>query len=283
MSTAKPFLKWVGGKTQLLPTLLPLIQSQLTPKSAYHEPFVGGGAVSFGLKANGFNGPMYLSDANADLVNAYACVAGSVELLIEKLLHLSEKNSEAFYYEVRAFSNPLATIGSHWDAPFWRAARFIYLNKTCFNGLTRYNRKGEFNVPWGKYKSPTICDGENLRACSAALERATVECQDFTVVLQNARAGDVAYLDPPYVPVSKTSSFTGYSKDGFTTLDQAKLEDACRKLDRLGAKFVLSNSDCEETRGLYHKWNVQGVQARRNVNSVGSKRGAVGEIVVTNF
>ena len=157
------------------------------------------------------------------------------------------------------------------------------MNKTCFNGLYRVNKAGHFNVPWGKYVNPTICDAENLRACSKSLEGASIDSRDFRFVLEEVKRGDVVYLDPPYVPMSKTSNFTGYSKDGFTGVDQAALEHVCKKLDERGVRFVLSNADCAETRELYRKWNVQSVQARRNVNSKGGKRGPVGELVVTNF
>ena len=275
---ARPFIKMVGGKTQLLPVLLPILLGELEkapPKAAYHEPFLGGAAVFFGLRAAGFAGPAYLSDVNGDLINVYACVGGIPDKVAQQLNDWKGMLSEGDYYHMRRRNTG--------DNLLFAAARFIYLNKTCFNGLCRYNRKGEFNVPWGKYENPTIYDAENLRACCVALERATVERQDFTIVTQNAHSGDVAYLDPPYVPVNKTSSFTSYSKDGFTSLDQAKLEDTCRKLDRLGAKFVLSNSDCEETRRLYQAWNIREVTARRNVNSKGGRRGPVGELVVTNF
>ena len=274
----RPWAKWVGGKAQLLPVLLPILLSELekNPNAKYHEPFLGGGAVFFGLRAAGFNGEAVLSDANGDLIATYAQIAVDVEPLIAGLQACAALHTEEWYYSVRAKAP---------EDRLSRAIRFIYLNKTCFNGLYRVNGKtGQFNVPIGSFKAPpTICDAENLRACSAALERATVECQDFTIVTQNARSGDVVYMDPPYVPVSKTSNFVGYSKGGFTSKDQAALEHECTKLDRMGVRWILSNADCEETRGLYRKWNIQSVQARRNVNSKGGKRGPVGEIVVTNF
>jgi len=275
---ARPFVKWVGGKTQLLPTILPLIQSQLKKGSRYHEPFVGGGAVFFGLRAAGFKGKVYLSDTNRNLIASYQTVADDVERLIEGLASHEKANSELYFYEVRGMLNEKLGL-----TPLSRAGLFIYLNKTAFNGLHRTNKKGYFNVPWGKYKNPTICDAENLRACSLALEGAKIDSHGFQFALEQVKRGDVVYLDPPYVPVSKTANFVSYGKAGFTGADQAALEHVCKKLNERGCKFVLSNSDCEETRTLYRKWNVQSVQARRNVNSVGSKRGAVGELVVTNF
>jgi DNA adenine methylase len=280
---AKPFLKWAGGKAQLLPTLLPLIQGQLKQGSAYHEPFLGGGAVFFALRAAGFAGRACLSDVNVALVNAYIQVALFPERLIRELEIHAEVHSRDYFYAVREELNTLASLSL-----LARAAHFIYLNKTCFNGLYRVNAKtGTFNVPIGRFKSPpTICDAENIRACAAAIrsvESTAIQAAPFEVNLSAMRAGDVAYLDPPYVPVSKTSNFVGYGRDGFTSLDQAKLEHELTKLDRLGAKFVLSNADCEETRTLYRKWNVKSVEARRNVNSKGAKRGPVGELVVTNF
>jgi DNA adenine methylase len=280
---AKPFLKWAGGKTQLLPILLPLIQSQLKSGSAYHEPFLGGGAVFFALRSAGFHGKCVLSDANADLVNCYIEVARSTERLIRELEIHAGVHSRDYFYAVREeWNGPLPL------SPLARAAYFIYLNKTCFNGLYRVNAKtGAFNVPIGKFKSPpTICDAKNIRACAAAIggsEDTPIQAVPFEVNLSAVRPDDVVYIDPPYVPVSKTSNFTGYGKGGFTPLDQAKLEHELTKLHRAGCKFVLSNADCEETRTLYRKWNVKHVEARRNVNSKGGKRGPVGEVVVTNF
>jgi DNA adenine methylase len=279
--SARPFVKMVGGKTQLLPAILPLIQSQLEPGSTYHEPFLGGGAVFFALRSAGFAGKCVLSDSNMNLVGTYNLIADEdyVELLIAELRVHEKLNSEKYFYEKREQFN------TYFLTPLARAALFIYLNKTCFNGLHRVNGKtGHFNVPWGRYKDPTICDAENLRACSLALgKKVHMDSYDYTFVLERCMARDVVYLDPPYVPVSKTSNFVGYGKGGFTSLDQAKLEHELTKIDRLGAKFVLSNADCEETRTLYRKWNVQSVSARRNVNSKGKKRGPVGELVVTNF
>jgi DNA adenine methylase len=275
--SAKSFVKWAGGKAQLLPVILPLVQSQLKPGSAYHEPFLGGGAVFFALRSAGFAGRACLSDVNTNLICAYKHVADYPELLIHDLLVHKARNSEEYFYKAREQFNEYVIN------PMTRAALFIYLNKTAFNGLHRVNKAGHFNVPWGKYVNPAICDADNLRACSVALEKATIGSHDFRFVLEQVKKGDVAYLDPPYVPVSKTSNFVGYGRTGFTSLDQAKLEHELTKLDRLGAKFVLSNADCEETRTLYRKWNVQSVSARRNVNSKGAKRGPVGELVVTNF
>jgi DNA adenine methylase len=279
MVFAKPFLKWAGGKAQLLPVLRPLIHGELekTKSAAYHEPFLGGGAVFFALRAAGFTGRACLSDVNTNLICAYQHVADYPELLIHDLLVHKARNSEEYFYEVREQFNEYVLN------PMTRAAFFIYLNKTAFNGLHRVNRAGKFNVPWGKYANPAICDADNLRACSAALEKATIGSHDFRFVIEQVKKGDIAYLDPPYVPVSKTSNFVDYGKGGFTGADQAALEHVCKKLDERGCKFVLSNSDCDETRTLYRKWNVRTVLARRNVNSKGGKRGPVGELIVTNF
>lgn len=266
-----------GGKGQLLPTLLPLIQSQLKSGSVYHEPFLGGGAVFFALRSAGFTGKASLSDVNVNLICAYEHVADYPELLINDLLVHKARNSEKYFYEARDQYNEYVLT------PMTRAALFIYLNKTSFNGLHRVNKAGKFNVPWGKYANPAICDADNLRACSAALEKAQVVAHDFRFVLEQVKKGDVVYLDPPYVPVSKTANFVGYGKAGFTGTDQAELEHVCTKLDRVDVKWVLSNADCEKTRLLYHKWNVRLVQARRNVNSKGAKRGPVDELLVMNF
>lgn len=281
--SAKPFVKWVGGKAQLLPAILPLIQGQLKEGAAYHEPFLGGGAVFFELRAAGFTGRACLSDVNSDLVNTYIQVALFPERLIRELEIHAEVHSRDYFYAVREELNNLPSLSL-----LAKAAHFIYLNKTCFNGLYRVHSKtGAFNVPIGSFKSPpTICDAENIRACSAAIGSAqdtAIQAVPFEVSLSAVRAGDVAYLDPPYVPTSKTSNFVGYGKGGFTSLDQARLEHELTKLHRAGCKFVLSNADCEETRALYRKWSVRSVSARRNVNSKGKKRGPVGELVVTNF
>jgi DNA adenine methylase len=277
-TVARPFVKSVGGKTQLLHALLPILTSE--PFGRYHEPFMGGGAVFFALHAHGFLGEAFLSDTHLDLVDAYCAVATEPDRLISVLQRHKERNSEEYFYKVRRWKDHPDVRN---DTLLGRAARLIYLNKTCFNGLSRYNRSGEFNTPWGKYKSPNICDEENLRACSLALAHTSIDCKDFAGSPSRVMPGDLVYLDPPYVPVSKTSNFTSYGKDGFGPKDQERLAAEFSRLAELGARVVLSNADCEEARALYGAWNIRSVSARRNVNSKGSKRGKVGEVIVTNF
>jgi DNA adenine methylase len=278
VTEAKPPFKWVGGKRQLLHVLLPLLTSQ--PFDRYHEPFVGGGAVFFALRNLGFNGRAWLSDINKDLLDAYCAISDATEELISVLLEHTKHNSESYFYKVRKWKDYPEV---YFDTPLGRAARFVYLNRVCFNGLYRVNQSGEFNVPWGKYENPKICDEENLHACSVALKGAMIYCQDFSESLSRVASGDLCYLDPPYVPVSKTSNFTSYGKDGFSDKDQERLAAEFSRMDKLGARLVLSNADCSRVRELYASYNIHSTSARRNVNSVGSKRGKVGEVVVTNF
>ncbi len=269
----RPFLKWIGGKRQLLPTMLPIID-RIGSFDAYHEPFVGGGALYFALYGAGKIRHMAsLSDINPRLVETYRAVADNVDRVIELLEQHAELHSEGYFYRVRA-NVP--------DDPVERAARIIFLNKTCFNGLFRENRKGLFNAPFGFYKNPTICDKTTLRAASKALKRAALSCQSFSTIIDKAQPGDFVYFDPPYVPVSKTS-FTSYSKDGFTIQDQTELASVFAELAAHGVSVMLSNSDTPEVRALYSKFKIQTVMALRAVNCKGTSRGRVAEVLVTNF
>ena len=276
---AVPCLKWVGGKRQLLSELLPVLTS--APFHEYHEPFVGGGAVFFALRALGFSQPFHMADVNIDLAMTYEAVKSHLGPLLGELRFLasehtarSERAREVYFYAVRSVV-PAAMVH--------RAARMIYLNRLCFNGLWRTNTKGLFNVPYGRHVNPTICDEDNLRACSAALKDATITCGDFEVSLSRVQAGDLCYLYSPYVPVNKTSNFVSYGKDGFGPKDQERLAAEFARLTKLGARVVLSNADCDVVRRLYEGHNIRSVSARRNVNSDGAKRGKVGEVIVTNF
>lgn len=274
MTAARPLLKFVGGKGSLLPTLMPLLTK--APIAAYHEPFVGGGAVFFALRASGFVGPASLSDSNPDLIGAYQAVRDDVETLIMFLQAHAADHGEEHYYCVR---KSLKLFRSHTE----KAAAFIYLNRTCFNGLHRVNSRGEFNVPMGRYVNPTICDADNLRACSLALKGADLTTWDFAHALSFVKPGETVYLDPPYVPTSETADFTRYSKANFLATDQERLANVFRQLDEGGARLVLSNADHPEVRRLYRGFAFKRVQARRSINSDASKRGAVGELIVTNF
>ena len=283
---AKPCVKWAGGKTQLLPEL-----SKFYPAkgsfSGYHEPFVGGGAVFFDLASRGLleDVECHLSDDCGDLVCVYQVVRDNLKQLLGRLRKLEDghcKDPKSHYYAVRAESP---------TNPVDRAAHFIYLNKTCFNGLYRVNRQGKFNTPMGSYKNPTICDEDNLRACSEVLATARIHREDFGLCAKRLGQGDFVYFDPPYLPASKTARFTGYTRGSFGMDEHKRLVDVIRRADAAGAMVLLSSSDSPETRKLYEglfKGLFDGgvlmtsVQARRNINRDTSKRGTVGEIIVSN-
>lgn len=271
-SVARPFLKWAGGKTRLLGTLSALIPAQV---STYYEPFLGGGALFFHLAQQGRFKRAVLNDSNAELVNCYRVVRSSVDALIAQLGSLEV--SESAFLSIRAQKPPSLTAVE-------RAARFIYLNKTAFNGLYRVNRGGSFNVPWGRYEKPKVLDADNLRACSQVLEQFSVGLLegDFAAGIWNPGLGDVIYFDPPYVPVSETSSFTGYTKDGFSLEDQQRVATCARRLADLGALALVSNSDTPTVREMYAGLEVHVVQMRRSINSKADRRGPVNELVVIN-
>lgn len=271
----KPFLKWAGGKRQLLHELVPRTTEHLGP-GRYHEPFVGGGALFFELYGLGRLGRKhaYLSDTNPRLIETYGAVQHDVEAVIEHLRDHAANHSHDYYYEVRA------TVP---DTFATRAARIIYLNRTCFNGLFRENKRGEFNVPIGRYANPRICNEENLRAVSAALQRATVACESFDVVVRRAKPGDFVYFDPPYHPLSGTANFTSYHEGDFTEDDQSALADVFDRLTENGVFAMLSNSDTPLIRELYDGYETATVHAARNVNSRSDRRGKISELIVTNF
>ena len=262
-----PLLKWAGGKSQLLSTF-----DNLFPRSfnRYFEPFLGGGAVFFHLLPERAT----LSDLNHELINCYQVVRDDVDRLIELLRR--HKNDKAYYYKVRA-----------WDSrklePLERAARLIFLNKTCFNGLYRVNSQGQFNVPFGRYKNPKLCDEPNLHAVSQALSSVELRCAPFEEVLRQAKKGDFVYLDPPYQPISPTSNFTGYTKDAFAFEDQKRLCKAAQVLNRRGCRFMLSNSDNEFIRELYQEFQIVTVQANRAINCRADRRGRISELLIMNY
>lgn len=258
-------MKWAGGKRQLLPKLLEHVPAQF---SSYFEPFVGGGALFFQLRPP----RAVLTDVNERLIRTYLGVKHHVEDVIGLLS--SYPHTEAFFYELRDWE-----IDSRSDAEV--AAWFIYLNKTGFNGLYRVNRKNRFNVPFGRYDKPAICDDTTLRACSLALAGTDPRVDDFEAAVQPAMPGDLVYFDPPYVPVSATSSFTSYTQHGFGPDAQVRLRDVALALKRRGVHVLLSNSSAESVRELYSAdFEVIEVSAIRLVNSKGTKRGAVTEFVI---
>jgi DNA adenine methylase len=265
----QPFLKWAGGKRQLLPRILELVPPRVR---TYYEPFMGGGAVFFALAAAGRFQRAVLGDVNAELVNCYQVVRDDVERLIARLARM--RNTQVEYYRVRA-QRPAEL------SPAARAARVIYLNRCGYNGLYRVNSDGEFNVPFGRYARPRICDPDRLRAAARALRAVDIVQGDFASILARRRLGDTdfVYLDPPYVPISRTASFTAYA-GGFAMNDQQRLADLLRRISERGVPAVLSNSDCAETRRLYEGLPSQSLPARRAINSVASRRGPVAELLV---
>lgn len=271
---AEPFLKWVGGKSQLLEQLDRFFPAQV---ERYIEPFLGGGAVFFHLKHRFPEMRAFLRDNNEELINAFAAVRDfPLELMRRLDAHLARYRVEGdrYYYLVRSWHHldPADVVE--------RAARMIFLNKTCFNGLWRVNARGEFNVPVGDYKNPTLYDRANVLAASHALRHAHLAVQDFRETMAEARRGDFVYLDPPYYPVSTTASFTAYTKEDFGPEEQRELAALFSDAARRGVRLMLSNSDTPFIRELYRDFPIHTVRARRAINCDGSKRGAVNEVVV---
>jgi DNA adenine methylase len=269
----RPFLKWAGGKTQLIG---PLIRHAPPAFSQYFEPFAGSGALFFRLFREGRLRGVRLSDSNAELMDTYTAVRDQAEEVISLLANYP--HSQEFYYTLRAVG-PRAL-----DLPA-RAARMIYLNKTGYNGLYRVNRSGQFNVPFGRYKAPRTCDPDNLRAVSAALRGVDIRCAPFEAMLEWARPGDLVYFDPPYAPLSATAYFTAYQAHGFSSADQARLRDVCAELARRGVSVMLSNSDTELIHSLYGAapFVLSRVQAGRAINSNASRRGKITELIITSY
>ncbi|MBD1872733.1 DNA adenine methylase [Nodosilinea sp. FACHB-131] len=266
---ARPFLKWAGGKSRLLSQYEPFLPTAI---DTYYEPFLGGGAMFFHLVGRARRS--VLGDINPELVNVYCCVRDRVELLIRHLWDHQRRHNPDYYYQVRQRQNL--------RSPVERAARLIYLNKTCYNGLYRENSQGHFNVPVGNYKNPTICDPSLLRAASAALQTAEIHTFSFEMLLERSLSpGDFVYFDPPYHPLSSTSSFTGYSRYGFTGADQERLAAVFRTLVSQGQRVMLSNSDCEFIRELYQGFTMHPILAARAINSRAGRRGKIGELLIT--
>jgi len=270
---ARPFVKWAGGKGKLLPQLRPLLPPGVE-LMRHVEPFLGGGAFFFGRTPE----RALLADVNPELVNVYLQVRDHAAALAAHLEQLGRDVSEEAFYRVRERYNRKSRLSD-----LRRAAMFVYLNKTCFNGLHRVNRRGEFNVPYGRYKRPRVVDHDALQAASLALQGADIQCQSFETLLEQARPGDFVYLDPPYEPVSRTASFTSYARGGFSQEDQTRLRDVFRALDRRGCKLMLSNSDVPFIRDLYAEWTIDVVRAARAINRNASGRGKVNEVVVRNY
>lgn len=301
-SPAKPFFKWAGGKGQLLEKfreLYPkeLLSGQLTN---YYEPFAGGGAVFFDLAQTVSFQQTFLYDINQELILVYKVIQNSNDALIDILdnleksyLPMDAEERKIYYYGIRdKFNRGILNFNYQVYNNSWieRAAQSIFLNKTCYNGLFRFNNTGGFNTPAGNYKNPRICDKRNIKAVSALLKNSVIKCAGFEDVLNDIDKNAFVYFDPPYRPLNKTSGFTAYSKYSFTDEDQKKLAAVFAELDGKGCKLMLSNSDPKNSNPndtffdeLYKDFNIHRIQARRNINSVASKRGLLSEIVVTNY
>jgi DNA adenine methylase len=267
----RPFVKWVGGKRQLLPQLVARMPKHY---GRYYEPFLGGGALFFAVQPS----KATLVDSNEELINAYSVVASNPKKLVTSLL--KHEHTSQYFYDLRAKDRE-PTYAKWSDIE--RASRLIYLNKTCYNGLYRVNSKGYFNAPFGNYKNPKICDPENLHACSELLKSATIRCCSYKEISKTVKAGDFVYLDPPYAPMSATSNFTAYVADGFGSQDQVDLRDFCCKLDERGVYWMLSNSAAELIFDLYKDFCIEEVQAARNINSQGYGRGKITELIIRNY
>jgi len=269
-----PFLKWVGGKRQLIRELLEAVEAAGALRR-YHEPFLGGGALFFALaRAGRLRGTSFLSDVNHNLIDAYVGVRDDAPGLIRQLKRHKSRHSEDYFYDIRATA-PRNLIT--------RAARLIYLNKTCYNGLYRENSKGKFNTPFGRYVNPQIVGEKNLLAVSDSLKKVRLEARGFASVLIRAKPGDLVYFDPPYIPVSKTADFTAYSKDGFGIQGQRELAEVFTRLAHRGVNVMLSNSMTEFTVDLYDGFFINEVFANRAINSRPDRRGKVSEALVTSF
>jgi DNA adenine methylase len=266
----KPFLKWAGGKTQLLSSLA----SKLPPSiGTYYEPMLGGGALFFSLNSTN----AHLSDINSELVNAYIVVRDSVEELIAALSGYLK--TREFYYNIR---NQDRDVNFTQMSSVDRAARFIYLNKTCFNGLYRVNADGHFNVPMGTAKT-AIFIAENLRECSRKLSGKLITVSSFNDIEVLLRSDDFVYLDPPYLPLTDTAKFTEYTASGFSLSKHEELADFCRRISNAGIKFMLSNAHTDKSMELYSGFHIEVVPARRSISAKNSGRARVSEIIVTNY
>jgi len=291
---AKPFVKWAGGKSQLINEIDKAIQKGENDKFTYIEPFVGGGAILFWILENFPNlEKVIINDINSDLITTYKTIRNNVFDLIKTLkiweteYHVYKELPEerkVYYYKKRELFN------SRTENNITHSALFIFLNRTCFNGLYRVNSNNGFNVPIGSYKIPMICDEDNLLAVSKALQKVEILNGDFSKTLSYANSQTIFYLDPPYKPLSETSSFNSYSKDEFNDNEQIRLKEFCDKLEILGYQWILSNSDVKGKNpednffdDLYQNYNITRVKARRNINANGEKRGELNELLITNL
>jgi DNA adenine methylase len=268
--TARPFVKWAGGKARSVEAILGRLPERI---ETYYEPFVGGGAVFFALAAEGRFRRAVISDSNQELITAYRAIRDDVEGVIGAIrrLHPGQVTADR-YYAIRR-SNPTSSNGT--------AARLIYLNKTCFNGLYRVNQSGRFNAPFGSHVHPKVLDAENLRAVSSALRGVHIAAVDFSWWQRACKSGDAVYFDPPYLPSSSTANFASYTADGFDLEGQLRLVRIFEDLSRRGVRVVASQADTRDGRSLYDGRHVERLQVPRSISCSGSKRGPVAELLIT--
>ena len=271
-----PVLKWVGGKRQLLNDIIPMIPKNC---STYVEPFIGGGAVLFELQPK----KAIINDFNSELINVYTVIRDYPEELIKELQFHKDNNTSEHFYAVREYDRKPEFFSQM--TPVQKAARVIYLNKTCYNGLYRVNSAGQFNSPYGKYKNPNIVNETVIKAMSKYFNEnnIVIKNEDFKEALKGLRRGAFVYLDPPHMPISSSSSFTGYTENGFNEDKQRELKELCDKLDKKGIKFLQSNSDCEFIRELYSGYRIKTIKAKRAINSKGNSRGEINEVLIYNY
>ena len=270
-----PFLKWAGGKRQLMPEIREMLPDGVTTHP-YYEPFIGGGALFFELLPK----RAVINDYNEELINVYTVIRDNPSELIEDLKR--HKNTAEYFYKIRAIDRqPLFSNLTRIE----RASRIIYLNKTCYNGLYRVNNAGEFNSPFGRYKNPNIVNEPEIKAVSKYLNSSQIQISscDYALILKDIPTDSFVYLDPPYHPISESSSFTGYVQGGWDEGEQLRLRDVCNRLSERGIKFLLSNSASDFIREIYSDYNIHIVQAKRSVNSNPSRRGQVDEFLIRNY
>ena len=270
-----PFLKWVGGKRQIMPSIVSLLPKNIKDYT-YVEPFVGGGAVLFHLQPESD----IINDFNAELINVYEVIKNNLNELIADLK--KHKNESGYFYAIRGLDRT-PQFGSLTKVQ--RASRTLFLNKTCYNGLYRVNNAGEFNAPFGSYKNPNIINEPTLKAVSKYLNSNNISifCQDYNHILTNLDERSFVYLDPPYHPISESSNFTGYVQGGWDMFDQIRLREACDELTKKGIKFLLSNSAAPFIRDQYKNYIIQTVKANRAINSNGAERGEIDELLIKNY
>jgi DNA adenine methylase len=275
VSNIKPFVKWAGGKNGLINSLISFIPKNF---NSYFEPFVGGGALFFYLKnLNILNSKkIYLNDKNAELINAYKQIKINPNKLLEELEILKNNHSKEYFYKIRNLDRDFDFYSL---SEVFRAARFIYLNKTCFNGLCRYNAKGNFNTPMGSYKNPKIYDKDLIFSVHEVLKNVLITNKDFEVVSLKAKKGDFVYFDPPYYPLNKTSSFVSYT-DNFSANEQIRLYKLFKMLDCEGIKVLQSNSNTDFIKELYKDFEIIEVISKRAINCKGDKRGKITELII---